>query len=175
MTIEENILFSDALTFATRKHSHEQRKNGVPYIYHPIKVAMELTRKGYDVRYQIVGLFHDLLEDTDATEEEIMEFCDEEMFAAIKCLTKTEGIPESEYIEAVLKMPMAKIVKNEDRMDNIAHLYNVADSKFQDRYLKSTRELFVHRFSEELDELYESVEKQISENRTKASDNGKRE
>jgi len=60
-----------ALQFATEKHAGQTRIGGEPYISHPVSVAKMLREEGYDEEYQIAGLFHDLLEDTDATYEEI--------------------------------------------------------------------------------------------------------
>lgn len=81
MNREESNKFSQALAFAADKHASQQRKDGTPYILHPVRVGMYLQKEGYDVRYQIVGLFHDLLEDTDATIEELSQFCDEEIIS----------------------------------------------------------------------------------------------
>lgn len=156
MTREESELFAEALSFAAKKHEGAFRRNGIPYIYHPIKVALHLAEAGFDVRYQVVGLFHDLLEDTDATEEELSAYCDEEMLKAIKLVTKTEGYIESVYIDNILKNPMAKAVKNSDRIDNFTDLYNQDDEKFRARYIENTKEFFVGKFSKELDELYYS-------------------
>ena len=57
--------------FAYRKHKGQYRVGGEPYITHPIRVAEILRERGYGIDYQMVGLCHDLLEDTDATEQEI--------------------------------------------------------------------------------------------------------
>lgn len=159
MTESECKRFSDALAFAAEKHAEQRRRNGDPYILHPVKVAMHLAKDGYDVRYQIAGLFHDLLEDTDATEDELRKFCDEEMMTAIKLVTKTAGFVEDEYLSAILKNPMAKAVKNADRIDNLSDLPNQDDEKFTARYMLDTKTHFVGRFSEELDKLFYDLEK----------------
>lgn len=154
MTKEESVLYAGALSFAAKKHAGALRRNGMPYIYHPIRVAMHLAEAGYDIRYQIVGLFHDLLEDTDATVEELSEFCDEEMLKAVRLVTKEEGFIESEYIERILNNPFAKAVKNADRIDNFRDLFVQDDEEFRERYIKNTEEFFVGKFSKELDDLY---------------------
>ena len=61
-----------ALEFAKAKHKGQKRIGGDDYITHPIAVCEIVKSQGLDENYQIAALFHDLLEDTDATEEEIL-------------------------------------------------------------------------------------------------------
>ncbi|MBQ6868770.1 MAG: HD domain-containing protein, partial [Clostridia bacterium] len=69
--------YENALAFATVKHEGQTRKEGIPYITHPVAVAQMLAQQGYDEEYQLAGLFHDLLEDTDANEAEIIALAGE--------------------------------------------------------------------------------------------------
>lgn len=150
----EDDLFSAALEFANRKHAGQKRKDHTPYILHPVRVSTYLQKQGYDERYQIVGLFHDLLEDTDATELDLKIFCDEEMLEAIHLVTKKEGQSGREYIENILKHPMAKAVKNADRIDNLRDLKNSGSENFIRCYLNKTEKYYYGKFSKELDEIY---------------------
>ncbi len=62
--------FTKALTFASRKHSAQRRKNGdIPYINHPIEVADILANAQVD-DYTVLSaaILHDTIEDTDTTE-----------------------------------------------------------------------------------------------------------
>ena len=77
----------EALNFAAQKHEGQYRIGGQPYITHPKEVAEMLGRQGYDIDYQIAGLFHDLLEDTDADEAEIESIGGKEVLEAVKRLT----------------------------------------------------------------------------------------
>ena len=77
-----------AIEFASVKHEGQYRKGGAPYITHPVAVANILKEKGFNEDYQIAGIFHDLLEDTDATLEWYMDFCDE-IPKAVEDLEKT--------------------------------------------------------------------------------------
>lgn len=45
--------------------------------------------------------FHDLLEDTDATEEEIAQIGGPEVLAAVKALTKQPGYVMTDYVAGV--------------------------------------------------------------------------
>ena len=89
--MEEKEKYEKALAFAQRKHEGQFRIGGEPYITHPVAVAQIVKDEGYGIDYQIAALFHDLLEDTDATESEILKFGNEEILKAVKLLTKQKG------------------------------------------------------------------------------------
>jgi (p)ppGpp synthase/HD superfamily hydrolase len=61
--------FDEALAFAACAHRTQVRKGtpdpGVPYIVHPMHVAMILRGHGFDEDLQIAGLLHDTVEDCD--------------------------------------------------------------------------------------------------------------
>ena len=63
---------SGCIEYMKQKHEGQLRKQGTPYFMHPLEVSNILKTKGFDENYQIAGLFHDLLEDTDTTYEEIL-------------------------------------------------------------------------------------------------------
>ena len=81
-----------ALQFAAGKHAGQKRIGGEPYISHPMAVAELLRESGYDEEHQIAGLFHDLLEDTDATEDEIAAYGNLQILEAVKLLTKKKEL-----------------------------------------------------------------------------------
>lgn len=61
-----------ALAFAATAHRMQTRKGtDVPYIMHPVHVAMILMRHGFGEDVVIAGLLHDVVEDCDITLEEI--------------------------------------------------------------------------------------------------------
>ena len=55
------------IEYMKNKHNGQKRKHGTPYYEHPLSVSNILKEKGFSKEYQIVGLFHDLLEDTNTT------------------------------------------------------------------------------------------------------------
>lgn len=70
-TSEDQLVIRRALHLAERKHAHQLRKSGEPYIVHPVGVAeilMDLPAKPDVVA---AGLLHDVLEDTDTNFEDI--------------------------------------------------------------------------------------------------------
>ena len=108
-----------AVSFATEKHLGQYRIGGLPYITHPLAVAQLLREQGFDISYQIAGLFHDLLEDTDAAVEEITAIGGPDVTEAVRRLTKTEGYVMADYIQKIKENPIAVAVKAADRLHNL--------------------------------------------------------
>lgn len=144
------------IDFAIKKHKGQKRKNGDDYITHPLRVYSSVKSFGDDVA--IVGLFHDLLEDTDATEEEILNLSNEKVLEAVKLLTKTKDNKKT-YLKNIVANDLAKIVKNADRIDNLNDIL-ILDMDvyftFIEGYLKNTKK-YLNIFSPELDQLYEEL------------------
>lgn len=134
--------YSAALKYAEQKHNGQLRKHGEPYITHPIAVAEILREKGYGTDYLIAALFHDLLEDTDAKEEEIEALGGKAVLRAVKLLTKTKGYVMSEYVSGIKSDPIAFAVKGADRLHNLKSAINVNES-FRRRYISETKEWYM--------------------------------
>ena len=126
-----------ALEFAKEKHKGQKRIGGDDYITHPIAVCEIVESQGLDEIHQIVALFHDLLEDTDATEEEILKYGSPEILKAVKLLTKKKGYNMSEYINAIKQNPIAFKVKAADRLHNLQCAI-VAGEEFKRKYILET-------------------------------------
>lgn len=132
-----------SLLFAKEKHEGQTRIGGQPYISHPIEVASILEKKGFvDDVYIKTALFHDLLEDTDASEQEISFYGGKGVLNAVKTLTKSKGYNMEEYIQNISNNPIAKMVKLADRLHNLLCAV-VADEKFRKRYVKETEEYYL--------------------------------
>ena len=126
-----------ALSFAAEKHRGQTRRGGIPYITHPIAVAEMLEKKDFDERYVLAGIFHDLLEDTDATEAEILDIGGPEVLRAVKLLTKEPGYIMSRYIDGIKSDPIAREVKAIDRIHNLS-CAAVCSEEFKLRYIKES-------------------------------------
>ena len=97
MTADERT-YERAFNYASQKHAGQMRKDGAPYIMHPVAVADIVKEWGYGIDYQVTALFHDLLEDTDAEESVIADIGGEAVLKAVKLLTKQKGYVMSEYV-----------------------------------------------------------------------------
>ena len=79
-----------AIEFIKIKHGNQKRKQGTPYYLHPLAVANMLINKGFSEEYVFAGLFHDLIEDTDTTYDEIIAIhfkVDKDLFSDLTALT----------------------------------------------------------------------------------------
>lgn len=88
------------------------------------------------------GLFHDLLEDTDATYEEIEKLSNAKIAEAVKLLTKESGYIMKNYIERIKNNDIAKMVKLADRIHNLSEA-KLASIDFQVNYIKETEDWFI--------------------------------
>ena len=77
-------LLDDALRWAAIWHDGQHRKAvAVPYIQHPMAVALMLDRLGFPESVVIAGLLHDAVEDTAATFEDVRVRFGEEVAALV--------------------------------------------------------------------------------------------
>ncbi len=148
--MSENELLAKAIAFAADKHKDQKRKDGTPYIYHPLEVAQLVKDAGYGISYQVVAVLHDVLEDTDATEEQIQEY-GSDIFEAVKLLTRGEDAKEEEYVAAILNNQMATVVKNADKIHNMRDVGCCQETAWAKRYVEKVRKYYEGKFSQELD------------------------
>lgn len=109
-------LLKKAIEIAVMAHAGQTDKNGQPYVGHLFRVMSA----GRTIEEKIVGVLHDLLEDTEWTKEMLIE----EQFpgniiSAIQCLTKIEGEYYSVYLDRVKSNKLALLVKINDLTDNM--------------------------------------------------------
>ncbi len=158
-------LLERALTFAAKKHKGQLRIGGDEYITHPIALCEIIKQKGFGLDYQIAALFHDLLEDTDATENEILEYGNEEILKAVKLLTKKKPYSMADYMGAVRSNEMACAIKEADRLHNLRCAL-VADDKFKRKYILETVDWYLGLSLDiriAVKELAESLETPLAE------------
>jgi (p)ppGpp synthase/HD superfamily hydrolase len=167
----DNNRLTNAVIFAAEKHAGQSRKDGTAYIYHPMHVAEILKDAGYSVEYQIAGVLHDVLEDTDATEEEVACF-GEDVLHAVLLVTRPDGMDEDVYVDRIITDPIAKAVKNADKIHNLQEAVssvrasenrNKQSLRFAQYYLKKSKQYYKGKFSRELDALIDRSEDLLSE------------
>lgn len=129
---------AEAISLAALAHDGQVAKSGEPYILHCLRVM--LAQKTDDAR--IVGVLHDLIEDTDWTAEGLraLGFSDE-IVQAIEVLTKRKGEPYNFYLERVVNNDLALAVKRADVRDNLRPLASGDWPEGRDKYVRAQERL----------------------------------
>ena len=105
------------IIFATEKHAGQVDKLGHPYILHPLRLMQCFNPEEQDA--QIVALLHDVLEDTDATIDDLVQLGISPIaISAISTLTRNSGESYRDYIRRVAPFALARRVKVCDLEDN---------------------------------------------------------
>ena len=132
-----------AVEIATKAHEGATDKYGSPYINHVTRVM----NMGQTDNEKIVGILHDVIEDTHWTFEDLQkEGFSKDVIEALKCVTKTsEDEDYAEFINRVKINPLAVKVKLNDLRDNmdIRRMPEVLESHLKrlNKYLKAYNEL----------------------------------
>lgn len=108
-------LTKKAMQLMFEKHKNQIDKAGIPYVFHPMHVAEGMK----DEYTTIVGLLHDVVEDTDVTFEQLSEMgFPEEVIEALRCLTHDKNVDYYDYVKKVGENPIARPVKIRDLEHN---------------------------------------------------------
>ena len=108
-------LTQKAMILAYKAHSGQTDKSGVPYIYHPIHLAEQMTTEDTVV----CALLHDVVEDTLYTIDDLRAAgFSESIMRALALLTHDKEQPYIEYVERIKFNPIAKAVKVADLKHN---------------------------------------------------------
>lgn len=81
-------LIMRAYKLAKEKHGEQKRKSGELYIVHPISVAYILAEIGLDESTLAAALMHDLVEDTEITQQDLTKEFGEEISQMVMGVTK---------------------------------------------------------------------------------------
>ena len=136
-------LIDKAVDYANKKHAAQKRKDGSPYIIHPLAVAQIVTEMGLDIDAILGALLHDCIEDTDASHEEI-----EKLF----------GPTVAELVEGVTKLTRADFSSREQaQMENLRKMFMAMSKDIRVVLIKIADRLHNIRTMQ-----YQSPEKQIA-------------
>jgi len=140
-----------AFIFANEAHEGQFRKNGDPYIQHPLHTAYILTEIKADLPTVAAGILHDVPEDTKHTLAEIKKNFGPEIATLVKGVTKLGTIKYrgiERYRENLKKMFLAMasdlrviFIKFCDRLNNLRTLENLPPEK-QKRIARETLEIY---------------------------------
>ena len=178
-----------AYELARESHKDQKRKSGEPYVIHPICVATILADLELDKESITAGLLHDIVEDTDVTNEDVRREFGSEVEIIVDGVTKLGQIGyKADKIETQAEnlrkmfLAMAKdirviLVKLADRLHNMRTLQYMKPEKQLEKaretldiYSPLAQRLGIMKIKTELDDLalkylhpdvYESLVRQI--------------
>ena len=127
-----------AMKLCFEAHKDQKDKSGIPYVFHPIHLAEQMTSE----KATIVALLHDVIEDTEYTISDLAkEGFDDEVLDAISLMTHDDNVKYMDYVREIGKNPIAKEVKLADlRHNSDLTRLDVVDEKALERrnnYLKA--------------------------------------
>ena len=192
-TYNGNALICRAFQFAYQLHEGQIRKSGEPYIAHPVAVAEILRELGGSPAMIAAGLLHDVVEDTEVTNEDIEARFGQEVRRLVEGVTKlskinftskTEGQAENfrRMFLAMAQDIRVIVVKLADRLHNMRTLQYMSEASRQ-RSAQETRDIFaplanrlgIWQFKWELEDLafkylepepYRETQECVAEKRT---------
>ena len=181
---------AQAYDFCCEAHKDQTRKSGEPYAIHPISVALEVSHLNIDEASIVAALLHDVVEDTQSTKNDIINYFGTEVANIVDGTTKLEKIKFSQkdirQVENFRKLFLAiskdvrvLIVKLCDRVHNMRTLEFQTPEKQQNIALE-TMEIYaplaervgLQRIKNELQDLsfkilnpkeYDYIAKQVEE------------
>lgn len=150
-------LLNKAYVYSVQAHGQQLRHSGDPYYAHPIEVAGIVASLKLDIATVCTALLHDVLEDTDATAEELAEEFTPEIAELVDGVTKLGQVEMSrpnlskeraqaenfqKFILAVSKDVRVLLVKLCDRLHNMRTLQHHPKQASRERIARETLDIF---------------------------------
>ncbi len=104
-----------ALQICFDAHKGQLDKSGMPYALHPIHLAEQMETEDEIC----TALLHDVIEDTDYTEDDLRKAgISETVLEALRLLTHGHGTPYMDYVIGTRSNPLARKIKQADLLHN---------------------------------------------------------
>jgi (p)ppGpp synthase/HD superfamily hydrolase len=119
----------DAYDLLVSKHAGQrQRVNGHPYVEHPVLVATDVSRAGFDPEMVAAALLHDIVEDSDVSVDDVQERFGRRVSALVEAMTDDVEVEPYERRKAlhreqvVAAGPEAAAIFAADKLNNVRAL-----------------------------------------------------
>jgi guanosine-3',5'-bis(diphosphate) 3'-pyrophosphohydrolase len=165
--MNDTLKILEACEFAAIKHQFQRRKGylRIPYINHPIKVSKLIADcNETDINLLLAAILHDVIEDTDTTETELIHKFGSYVTNIVKEVTDDMSLPQKIRKELqVEKAPKlsnpAKLIKIADKICNMNDILNYPlnwNNSKKLYYFQWSNRVFVHcaGINNELDKLF---------------------
>ena len=174
-------LIEKAIRIIVTAHANQKRKNdGSPYVVHPLMVAIKLMKYNFSDEVIAAALVHDILEDTDISEQELRDNLGNGVVDLVKMVTNDNFLSwedkKNKYIETVRNgSEEAKAISIAGKIhnaENFLFTYNQIGSEiwkkfsrgkekkmwFEEEMLKMFKETWSHPMINEYEKLVEQMQ-----------------
>jgi len=134
-----------AVAYASTAHAGQDDKVGQPYIYHPMRVGMNLAHQRFSTDQVVAAILHDVVEDTPTTLAEVQADFGPHVALLVDALSHRGGESYKAYIRRLVRVPGAASIKLEDLADNFfpgrgytAHPSTISNARWAKRLLERT-------------------------------------
>jgi guanosine-3',5'-bis(diphosphate) 3'-pyrophosphohydrolase len=128
-TIGTSRVVQNAYELLLSKHAGQRQKvNGHPYVEHPILVASDVSRAGFEPEMVAAALLHDIVEDSDVTIEEVRERFGDRVGDLVEVMTDSAEVEPYERRKALHRErvveagPEAAAIFAADKLNNVRAL-----------------------------------------------------
>lgn len=162
-------LLKEAIEYVWQAHQGQYRKSGEPFAIHPITVAAILAEQKLHTDSILAGMFHDVVEDTHISSDDIAKTWGKSIAQMVDGVTKIvqvakRGDAKREKIETYRKLLLAAtvdarvlVIKLADRLHNMRTISSLSPDR-QQAISKETLEIYapiahrlgMHQFKTEL-------------------------
>ena len=119
-----------AIALASIAHAGQVDKQDKPYILHCLRVML----RGKDDDEKIVGVLHDIIEDTEVTLDDVREYGFSDICVeAVDAMTHRKGQSLTDYYAQVKANSLALRVKSHDIGDNYERIFSIPDEMLRQR------------------------------------------
>ena len=160
-----------AIEVASICHENQYRKNPerrIPYIAHPIAVGMMLTKYGYSEEVVVAGILHDILEDTEFTENQLKSEFGEAVASLVRETSEEDkSLPWEERKARYIKhlktaSEEAKAISCCDKIHNMESMINSTNAGGDIwSSLKRGKDKQIWRFTEMMHIFGQSLQKEM--------------
>ena len=132
-------LFYKALHTAINCHKNQKRESGGEYYEHVLVVADISRCLNFNTEIQIVGLLHDVMEDSNISYEEVRKHFGLKVADIVQLISKNNESDywEQLYLGAQIHFELI-FIKMIDRWHNLTTVYGFRDLRRQIKYLEET-------------------------------------
>lgn len=118
-----NVDYHVAVSYAALMHKGQVYKPDQPYIVHLMSVSLA----GETIEEKIVGILHDILEDTTATKEDLVMIFGQEVADTVEIITRRTNERYEAFIDRIIASDnyVALKVKYNDLRYNVLSLFNL--------------------------------------------------